>query len=268
MMGGRLKHLAISSENYAALARFYQAAFGLSASPTNRPEGAVSLSDGYLGMNFNIRRVGAWGRLDHYGFEIDSIEEREDRLRDAYPRVQLLKRLSIRPFAGFTMHDPAGNYFDLSVPSMENRRDIYAEAEAARPRYVHHLTLRAMEPELLCVFYQQVFDLAEQPKAAGDPNHYLFDGRITLVITPWQIGDYTGGNIEAPGPDHVGFAVESLEQFEADVEHIKLRNPRPLPMQLGYGPEGESRLRLFQGCHYGERHLADPDGVLIDVVRA
>src|SRR5919198_249860 len=118
IMSGKLKHLAISSENYAALARFYQAAFGMTASPTNRPEGAVSLSD----------------------------------------------------------------------------------------------------------------------------------GRITLVITPWQIGDYTGGNVEAPGPDHIGFAVESLEQFEADVEHIKLRNPCLHPMQLGYGPEGESRLRLFQPC--------------------
>jgi predicted enzyme related to lactoylglutathione lyase len=266
-MGARLKHLAIISENYALIARFYQAAFGLKASHSNRPEGAVSLSDGYLGMNFNIRRVGGWGRLDHYGFEIDSVEELEDRLRDAYPRVKLLKRLSIRPFAGFTMHDPAGNYFDLSAPSMENRRDVYAEAAQERPRYVHHLVLRAMEPELLCSFYRDVFDLEERPKAADDPNHYLFDGRITLVIAPWQIDDYVGGNVEPPGPDHVGFAVESLEQFEADLEHIRRRNPRMQPLPLGYGDEGEARLRLFETCGLGHRRLADPDGVLIDVVQ-
>jgi catechol 2,3-dioxygenase-like lactoylglutathione lyase family enzyme len=266
-MGARLRHLAISSENYAALARFYQAAFGMKASHSNRPEGAVSLSDGYVGMNFNVRRVGGWGRLDHFGFEIDSVEELEDRLRDAYPRVHLLKRLSIRPFAGFTMHDPAGNYFDLSAPTMENRRDVYAEAPKPHARRIHHLTLRAMEPELLCSFYHGVFDLAEQPKAPDDPNHYLSDGQVTLVITPWQIEDYAGGNIEAPGPDHLGFAVESLEQFAADLEHIKLRNPRLHPMQLGYGPEGETRLRLFQTCQYGQQHLADPDGVLLDVVQ-
>ena len=266
-MGGRLKHVAISSENYASAARFYQAAFGMKASHSNRPEGAVSLSDGYIGMNFNVRRAGAWARLDHYGFEIDSVEELEDRLRDAYPRVHLLKRLSIRPFAGFTMHDPAGNYFDLSAPSMENRRDVYAEAREPHPRRIHHLTLRAMEPEMLCSFYTQVFDLVEQPKAAGDQNHYLSDGQVTLVITPWQIEDYVGGNIEAPGPDHLGWSVESLEQFEADLEHIKRRNPRLHPLPLGYGDEGEARLRLFQTCHYGQRHFTDPDGVLLDVVQ-
>jgi hypothetical protein len=90
---------------------------------------------------------------------------------------------------------------------------------------------------------------------------------VTLVITPWQIEDFTGGNVEAPGPDHIGFAVESLEQFEADLEHIKRRNPRLHPLPLGYGDEGEARLRLFQNCHYGQRHFTDPDGVLLDVVQ-
>jgi catechol 2,3-dioxygenase-like lactoylglutathione lyase family enzyme len=266
-MGARLKHLAIVSENYALLARFYQAAFGMKASHSNRPEGAVSLSDGYLGFNFNIRRAGGWGRLDHFGFEIDSVEELEDRLRDAYPRVQMLKRLSIRPFAGLTMHDPAGNYFDLSAVSMENRRDVYAEgATKDHPRHVHHLVLRAMEPELLCSFYRDALGLEERPKAPDDLSHYLFDGQVTLVITPWQIGDYEGGNVEAPGPDHLGFAVESLEQFAADVEHIKRRNPRMYPLPA-YGDEGEARMRLFQTCRLGQQHLTDPDGVLLDVVQ-
>ena len=217
-------------------------------------------------MNFNGLRVGGWGRLDHFGFEIDSVEELQDRLRDDYPRVQMLKRLSIRPFAGLSMHDPAGNYFDLSAVSMENRRDIYAQSAAeAAPRRVHHFVLRAMEPEMLCGFYREAFGLEERPKAPDDRNHYLFDGRITLVITPWQIGDYGSGNPEAPGPDHIGFAVESLEQFAADIEHIKRRNPRLHPMLLGYGEEGEARLRLFQTCRYGQHHLADPDGVLLDL---
>jgi len=38
-------------------------------------------------------------------------------------------------------------------------------------------------------------------------------------------------------------------------------------MQLGYGDEGEARLRPFETCHYGQRQLSDPDGVLIDVVQ-
>jgi hypothetical protein len=37
------------------------------------------------------------------------------------------------------------------------------------------------------------------------------------------------------------------------------------PSPVGAGPEGQARLKLFERCRYGERHLADPDGVLIDV---
>lgn len=265
-MGATIKHLAIISENYAQIARFYQALFGMTGSSGNRPEMAVSLSDGYLGLNFNPRRVGGWGRLDHFGFEIDSVEQVEARLQETYPRARLLKRPGNRPFAGLTTHDPEGNYFDLSAASMENRRDVYTQATEDHPRYVHHVELRAMNPELLCSFYRDVFDLEELEKAGDDPRYYLFDGRITLVISPWDLGDYYGGTVGGPGPDHVGFAVESLEALEKDLENIRENNPRLQP--LGYGAEGKTKLRLLQTCHYGRLQLSDPDGVPIDVVKA
>lgn len=268
-MGGKLRHLAIRSDNYAILGRFYQAAFGLNASSAGRPEGAISLSDGYVGFNFNPRNVGSWARLDHFGFEVDSVEEVEDRLREKYPQVQMLKRPSNRPFAGLTMHDPAGNYFDLSAASMENRRDVYAEpAKNIASRHVHHFMLRAIEPELISDFYRDVFDLEEQEKAADDPNFYLFDGQVTLVVTPWNISDYAGGTMGTVGPDHIGFAVEDLDKFEADLDFLKRRNPHLATREVNYGPEGETVLRLFETCHYGKRHFADPDGVLFDVIQA
>ena len=264
-MTAKLKHLAIISENYAQVARFYQALFGMTGSADNNPAMAVSLSDGYLGLNFNPRRVGGWGRLDHFGFEIDSVEEVEERLHTAYPRARMLKRPSNRPFAGLSTHDPEGNYFDLSAASMENRGDVYVEAAEDHPRSVHHVELRALEPELLCNYYREVFDLEELEKAADDPRSYLFDGRITLVITPWQIDDYAGGTIGGSGPDHIGFAVESLEAFDMDLENILQFNPRLQP--LSYGTEGEGRRRMLQACHYGQRQFSDPDGVPIDVVQ-
>lgn len=268
-MGAKLKHLAIRSENYTLAPRFYQSVFGMKGSSSGRPEDAVALSDGYLGLNFNPRHAGYPSRLDHFGFEVDSVDEIEYRLRDAYPRGEMLKRPSNRPFAGITMHDPEGNYFDLSATSMENRRDVYiGTAAEVAPCHVHHVVLRAMEPETLCSFYRDIFDLEEQEKAGDNPNYTLFDGRIRFVITPWQLSDYSGGSVGATGLDHIGFAVESLQKFDADLEHLKRRNPRLQPLPLGYGEESEARLRLFQRCHYGQRQLADPDGVLLDVVQA
>jgi len=31
------------------------------------------------------------------------------------------------------------------------------------------------------------------------------------------------------------------------------------------GPEGEARLKLFSKCPFGQFHMADPDGILIDI---
>ncbi len=59
-----------------------------------------------------------------------------------------------------------------------------------------------------------------------------------------------------------------LARSAADREHIKRRAPRLHPMQLRYGDEGTARRRLFQTCRLGQQHLADPDGVLLDIVQA
>src|SRR4051812_9416800 len=117
-MIAKLKHVAIISHGYAMAARFYEGLFMLKSSPTARLANAVALTDGYVGLNVNGRRVGGAGRLDHYGFEIDDLDELKARLRERYPSVELLQRISTRPFAGISMHDPAANYFDISHVSM------------------------------------------------------------------------------------------------------------------------------------------------------
>jgi hypothetical protein len=37
------------------------------------------------------------------------------------------------------------------------------------------------------------------------------------------------------------------------------------PAPLGLGPEGKARLALFERGSLGSCHIADPDGVLLDV---
>ncbi len=46
------------------------------------------------------------------------------------------------------------------------------------------------------------------------------------------------------------------------------RNPALNPAPITNTVEGEARMRLFESCRYGSLHLADPDGVLIDVSEA
>ena len=87
-MPAKIKHLAICSDNYALLGKFYEALFGMTTSAASyRPEAACSLSDGYLGMNINPRRVGCSACLDHFGFDVEDMEEIYARVRERYPAV-------------------------------------------------------------------------------------------------------------------------------------------------------------------------------------
>jgi len=103
-------------------------------------------------------------------------------------------------------------------------------------------------------------------KAAGDRNHYLTDGHVTLVIMPWDITDYDGTGIITAGMDHIGFKVENVETFKSDVDRIAADNPLLAPAPVGTGAEGAKLLELFRrSCPLGQHQMADCDGVLIDV---
>ena len=119
-MPAKLKHIALVSDNYALQGKFYEAAFGMRTAADPRPERAVTVSDGYVGLNINPRKPGRPAGLDHFGLEVDELEPVLARLR-RYPEVQVVGRPSTRPFAGLSTHDPAGNVFDLSQRDMANR---------------------------------------------------------------------------------------------------------------------------------------------------
>ena len=140
-----------------------------------------------------------------------------------YPSIKVLQRPSNRPFAGISTHDPAGNVFDLSEKSMENRTDAYLEADREQKRHIKHLALRAVEPEKLATFYREVFELVETEKPADDPNFYLSDGKVTFVIMPWDITDFAGTGIERPALDHIGFKVEDVSAVKSELEKVKKR---------------------------------------------
>ena len=268
-MSAKINHVAIVSDHYAQPAQFYEAVFGMKTSPKARAGRAVTVGDGYVGLNINPRRAGRSAGLDHFGIEVNDVEPVLERMRRQYPTVKWLQRPSNRPFAGITTHDPDGNMFDISQKNMANRTSVYREQEAGggvNPRHINHVALRTMRPDDMAEFYRDVFELVPGNKRAGDRNHYLSDGHMTLVIMPWDIADYEGTGIITAGMDHIGFKVESVEKLKEDVESIAANNPLLSPAPVGTGAEGKKLLELFQrSCPLGQHQFADCDGVLIDV---
>lgn len=267
-MFAQMRHMAIVTSNAHQEGDFYHDVMGMKRSDLKRAGGAVVVSDGYVGLNLNPRAPGRQAGFDHFGFEVQDVELVFSRLKEKFPKIEVLKRPTNRPFAGISMHDPMGNVFDLSQSNMENRRDLYTEKVEERDRRVGHFGLRCVEPELCAEFYREVFELTEMEKPHGDPNHYLSDGKVTLAVMPWKISDFYGSGIERPALDHIGFKVERLSAFKADLEkhsHLldAIKDDRPEK-----NPEREVRQKLLASCCLGQFQLSDPDGVLIDVSEA
>ena len=265
-MSAQINHVAIVSDNYAQLAKFYEALFGMKSSNLQPGAPAMTVGDGYVGLNINQRRAGRSAGLDHFGIQVDDVETVFERMRKNYPMVKWLKRPSNRPFAGITTHDPDGNVFDLSQKDMTNRAAIYVENDGrANARHIDHIGVRTMHSAEMARFYRDVFELTPKSKGANDPNEYLTDGHVTLVLMPWDITAYEGTGIITQGMDHIGFKVESVDAFKADVDRIAASNPRLAPAPMT-GPEGRKLEALFRrSCPLGQHQMADCDGTLIDV---
>jgi catechol 2,3-dioxygenase-like lactoylglutathione lyase family enzyme len=96
-MFSKINHVAIVSYDYAQLAQFYEAVFGMRTSAKTRVGSAVTVGDGYVGLNINPRRAGRAAGLDHFGIEVEDVETVFDRMRTSYPSVKWLQRPSTAP---------------------------------------------------------------------------------------------------------------------------------------------------------------------------
>jgi catechol 2,3-dioxygenase-like lactoylglutathione lyase family enzyme len=96
-MFAQIKHMAIVSSNVNHEGDFYRDIFGMKRSGVARTGGAVVVRDGYVGLNLNPRAPGRQAGFDHFGFEVQDVELVFSRLKEKYPKVQVLKRPSNRP---------------------------------------------------------------------------------------------------------------------------------------------------------------------------
>lgn len=264
-MFAQLNHIAITSDQYAINAKFYEALFGLRTSKNPRPARACVVSDGVVGMNIIPRREGRTSGLDHFGLQVEDIDEAKERINKFDPSIRTLKRPPVRPFAAYSAHDPDINIFDLSAKSLQMQKDVYADELEQTERRFSHFALRTAHAERCAEFYHEVFELSLKNKEKDDPNFYLSDGNMTLAILQWDIDDYYGMDPQRTGPDHIGFKVESLDKVKEDLEDLTGQNPHMRIRALGYGSEGEARLGLFQRCTLNQFHITDIEGVYVGI---
>ena len=272
-MLARIQHVAIVSENFVRETKFYEVVLGMKRSKPGSAEEekairtnyALSISDGYVGMTVIGRKPGYVPGLHHFGIDVDDVDEACSRIKEKYPAITVLKRPSNRPFATLGAHDPEGNYFDLTQEGMENRRDVYVETARQQPRRVHHIKLRVMNPMGIAAFYRDLFDLKEEEKALEDPNFYLTDGRVILILAPWKMSDFAGAGIDRPGLEHLGYKVESVEVVKKELAALRESDPEMRERIISEPKEGERRLALIAACRHGRHQFSDPDGVFIDI---
>src|SRR5215472_12933434 len=179
-MFAKINHMAMVSPIYPMLANFYEAYFGLKRSgTTSRPLNAVTVGDGYVGLNINPLRDGYVGGLDHFGLVVDDIDTVIERARVKFPSAAIVKRPSTRPFANYSGHDPDGNIFDLSQKDEGDKLvGVYAEQTASgtgphQDRYLNKFAIRTMNPEKCAEFYQYVLELKPVNKPSGGSGYHL-----------------------------------------------------------------------------------------------
>ncbi len=266
-MFAQINHMAIISPRYPLLGKFYEAVFGLKPSSKSRPSSAITIGDGYSGLNLIPRRDGYVEGIDHFGMVVDEIAPVHELMRRKFRTANLVERPSARPFAAFSGHDPDGNVFDLAQRKGDTRKEIYADIAAqgwAQDRYMRGFAIRTPNAELVAEFYREVFEL--KPVNTRNPDGWhLTDGRVTLSILSWSPAKFAGISVKRPGPDHIGFHVEDMTAFLAHVAQVAGANPYLAPMPLGGSLESERRKELFRSSANGDFQMADPDGNWLDI---
>jgi catechol 2,3-dioxygenase-like lactoylglutathione lyase family enzyme len=266
-MFAQINHMAMISPRYPMLDKFYQAVFGLKPSKMSRPASAVTIGDGYVGLNLIPRRDGYVEGLDHFGMVVDDVEPVLERMQKKHKNAGIVKRPSARPFAAYSGHDPDGNIFDLAQKKSDTRKEVYAEIAAEgwhQDRYLNKFAIRTPNAEECAAFYRDVFELEPVNRKSG-AGYHLTDGRVTLSILSWSIPVFEGISIKRPGPDHIGFHVENLEAFKEHVAEVAGMNPYLAPVPLGGSPESAVRQRFFEKHATGKFQMTDPDGTWIDI---
>jgi catechol 2,3-dioxygenase-like lactoylglutathione lyase family enzyme len=269
MSFARIRHIAIYTENYDRTARFYRDLFGMKQITTGMTDekgeynpNRGHLSDGVMGLALLQRHAGIRSGLDHFGFEVESGQTVMERLKK-YPEVRVTSSLEHVPFAVMRIQDPSGTHMDVSQQGVAKVREGYLEKGWEQPRHLHHVAIRTAKPAYLAQFYQDVFELRPVESGGAGGQLCVSDGKVSIVIMPTENKSYRS---MTEGLDHFGFKVDALNKADDDLKNLASHHPESKPKQIDLGRFGPTTLAEIDACMLGRRSLADPDGVLMDLV--
>jgi catechol 2,3-dioxygenase-like lactoylglutathione lyase family enzyme len=115
----RIRHIAIYTNSPKDEADFYCKAFDLKEVKRS-PSGAIYLSDGYINVALLVPRSDATpAGLHHFGFQVDSVEATQKRLREIKPDIDIQQPHPGVAFAEYKLKDPEGNTLDISENGWE-----------------------------------------------------------------------------------------------------------------------------------------------------
>lgn len=238
----KLNHIACIAQDPQTVAKFYATIFQMSL---ERKASSIGLSatarEGYVGLNFNPILPGRPGPagLDHFGIEVEDIDESFAMATKKYPTVEWVKRSGMRPYAQVGIHDPEGQVVDINQKDLdENVSEVktdglYLEEDRDQERHIEYLALRTLNVEHCAEFYHDVFQMAPLNRQEDDDSYSLTDGRVTLKLMPWKITDYDGVDANRPMLDHIGFRVEDADKVHDEiVDYVGQYPPSNAPCWL------------------------------------
>ncbi len=267
----------------------YETLFGLDLDMSlGSPERGELLSDGNIQLNIRPRVPGQRVGLDHFGVEVGDIDAVFAKLKTDYPEIGWVEQPEDGAIGTYFAHDPAGSIFSLSQgdgtsisddQSQDRPQDRPVSANFARwsdgnpsQRYLQHYAIRTRRLEECADFYEDVFGFAHIKPTASDPNHYLSDGRMTLILIQWSINDYGGISVTGRGPDHIGFKVEDSAKVQAEVEgyatHFAPGNAPMWLLNVVNRTTDENQIRakmVAESNPVSQYQFTDRDGVFVVV---
>src|SRR5581483_2300460 len=107
---------------------------------------------------------------------------------------------------------------------------------------------RTLQADKCAEFYAEVFEFKPVNTKSVPGSHHLTDGRVTLSIMPWSIPIFEGTAIKRPGPDHIGFKVESIDALKQSIAETVGGCSYLAPTPLGGGKESDAR-KAFLAAH-------------------
>ena len=228
----KLNHIATIALDPQTVAKFYATIFEMTYA---RSIIGATAREGYVGLNFNPLWPGRPGPigLDHFGIEVDNINNSFDQAGKNYPEVEWVKRSGTRPYAQVDINDPDGQVVNINQRDIDKgisevkTAGLYLEEDSAepRPRHVEYLALRTPNPSRCSDFYRDVFEMTPMNRQEDEETYSLTDGRVVLKLIPWRISDFDGMDVNRPMLDHIGFKVEDADKVHEEILDYNGRFP-------------------------------------------